>query len=288
MIPPARMCGLATWRRCSATNLSPVNASRNKETTSTLDPHFRAIGARVLVRPARWNTRINVETDRRGEHFVVDLADDAEALPLEVSRDLRHLVLLVRRRDGRQVINSRFLCGHDERHLFVAAVPEHSPTSTVRGAMEALKPAELRSVPVRKAQRTRRKTDAYRRQGEWFFVPAPEFDPGDAQILRNEPIRRSAGKPHFCGELVRHGGEQVYVNSRHPNGLTRREHDELVRSGGADHEPPFRVMTRAAEVLVRGRVSHADHATITLRGWHRVLVNSEHESRARANVAFLD
>jgi hypothetical protein len=31
-----------------------------------------------------------------------------------------------------------------------------------------------------------------------------------------------------------------------------------------------------------------DHATITLHGWHRVLMNTEGQSKAMGNVAFLD
>ena len=50
----------------------------------------------------------------------------------------------------------------------------------------------------------------------------------------------------------------------------------------------WRVMQRNAEVYVRGRVRHADHRTITLHGWHRVLMNTENQSRAMRNVAFLD
>jgi hypothetical protein len=47
-------------------------------------------------------------------------------------------------------------------------------------------------------------------------------------------------------------------------------------------------MTRDAVVYARGRVRHADHRTITLHGWHRVLMNTEGQSRAMRNVAFLD
>jgi hypothetical protein len=38
----------------------------------------------------------------------------------------------------------------------------------------------------------------------------------------------------------------------------------------------------------RPRVRHADHATITLHGWHRVLMNTEGQSKAMSHVAFLD
>jgi len=38
----------------------------------------------------------------------------------------------------------------------------------------------------------------------------------------------------------------------------------------------------------RGDVRHSDHATITLPFWHRVMMNTETQSRTMANVAFLD
>jgi hypothetical protein len=35
-------------------------------------------------------------------------------------------------------------------------------------------------------------------------------------------------------------------------------------------------------------ITHPDHATIRLDGWHRVEMNTENRSRAMASVAFLD
>ncbi len=69
----------------------------------------------------------------------------------------------------------RFLCGHDEREWFVAAVP--GGASSVRQAMDALQPAPVRqalaSHKVSTNKRYSRKNRAFRRQGEWFFVPEP-------------------------------------------------------------------------------------------------------------------
>lgn len=47
-------------------------------------------------------------------------------------------------------------------------------------------------------------------------------------------------------------------------------------------------MVRGADVFAMGRVSHPDHATVVLRGWHRVLMNTERDARAMRHVAFLD
>jgi hypothetical protein len=47
-------------------------------------------------------------------------------------------------------------------------------------------------------------------------------------------------------------------------------------------------MRRNPGVYVKGRIRHPDHATIFLNGWHRVLMNTERQSKAMKNVAFLD
>ena len=122
----------------------------------------------------------------------------------------------------------KFLCGHDERHWFVAAVPESAPVGTVRAAKEALKPAEVRTAQARMRARAearnRRKNAAFRRQGEWFFVPEPRLKVDETLVLRDEPITRgNGGKPHRCEFCYRTGGETVYVCSRHPNGVRRAE-----------------------------------------------------------------
>ena len=64
---------------------------------------------------------------------------------LDVQPADRHLLLMVR--EGGE--KPKFLCGHDERHWFVAAVPESAPVGTVRAAKEALKPAEVRTRQAR-------------------------------------------------------------------------------------------------------------------------------------------
>ena len=103
---------------------------------------------------------------------------------------------------------SRFLCGHDERHWFVAAIPETTPVSTVEDAKLALRPAVLLRGPAsaRKRLNARRSVDSIR-QGEWFFVPAPDFRPGPLNPLRRyEQITRATGvTPHVAEKAVRRG-----------------------------------------------------------------------------------
>jgi hypothetical protein len=186
---------------------------------------------------------------------------------------------------------SKFLCGHDERHWFVAAVPESAKASTVWEAKEALKPAAVRraqsQAKVKHRERQKRRNPAFVRQGEWFFLPRPDVHPPEAEILRNEPIR-ARGKAHWVEFLCRRGGEQVYGTGRFPNGLTPGQYQTLLRTQPEMGRLPWRLMVRNPEVYAKGKVSHRDHATVVLPCWHLVAMNTENESRARQQVAFLD
>ncbi len=260
---------------------------------------FTRIGARAKLtdRPARrrWGVpaaviTLDIREDVRGEYFEVATrpGENPEVAVLDVQPGDRHLLLLVR--DGGE--KQKYLCGHDERHWFVAAIPESAPVGTVRQAKEALKPEEVQvaqgqvGLPAR--ERNRRKNSAYKRQGEWFFLPLPDFRVDPALVLCNEPIQRGGGKPHLVDYCHRTGGELVHVCNRHPNGLTEKQYKTLLSQTPSAKGWGWQIMKRNPGVYVRGRVRHADHKTILLREWHRVLMNTESEARAMRNVVFLD
>ena len=169
-----------------------------------------------------------------------------------------------------------------------------SPTAaSVRGAKEALKPAEVREaqakVGVKAKDRGKHRTKAWVRQGEWFFVPA-DINPPANLILHNEPLQRGRAKPHTCEHLYRTGGETVYVSSLYPNGLGEKEYRKLIASDPKiSRRTAWRVMRRdtgTMKVYAKGRVTHKDHATVVLVTWHRVMPNTE--STFDRTVAFLD
>lgn len=268
-----------------------------------LETQFEKMGARVrvreLVRRSPWgrrllsgdtNIRLDIARDRHGEYF--DVQADSDKVRLEVL-DLRprerHLLLMSR--DASTGTKEKFLCGHDERSWFVAAVPGKS-VSNVNTAFEALKPRMVRAEQDRKGvrgkHRKRRRTAAYVRQGEWFFLPAPEVFPPVTQILQHEPLRRGGGKPHMAEFCVRVGGETVYVCSKHPNGLLESAYRAILEQTPSARLWGWRVMSRDAVVFVRGRIRHPDHKTICLPFWHRVMPNTETEAPAMRHVAFLD
>ena len=236
---------------------------------------------------------IDVVENKKGEHFVLENPDDFPVEVLDIQPDLRHLLLLVRgQTDKGKKDLRRFLCGHDERHWFVAAIPEDARVSTVNQAVEALKPDPVKTVQgkigIKIKDLHKRKTSGYVRQGEWFFVPRPDVTVQDFLIHKNEPLRRGRGKPHKAEYLYRDGGETVYVCRQYPNGLTEKEYRELISNNRRAKNYAWRTMRRNATVFVKGRISHSDHATVILDIWHEVIPNRESESIAFRDVAFLD
>lgn len=114
----------------------------------------------------------------------------------------------------------RFLCGMDERHLFIA---QFQGGTTVKDAHRKLKPDAVleadRSAPGRTL-----------RQGEWFFVKCPAYE---LRVIQ-EQIRKSPhfverhvslggnGRPHVADEVLRSVGPKVYARGRirHPDHKT--------------------------------------------------------------------
>ena len=266
--------------------------------TLLLNKKFERIGARLKIvdRPLRrlrtsGLLTLDIGEDRRGEYFEItpQLGANPEVEVLDIQPANRHLLLLVREFKDK----NKYLCGHDERHWFVAGLPESAPVGTVRQAMEALQPAEVRSAVARNRvsgkTRNRRKNAAFIRQGEWFFIPASNFFIEEKLVLQNEPLSRgNGGKPHWVEFCFRTGGETVHVCSRYPNGVNDSRYHKILSENSKAKSWGWRTMRRNPGVYVRGRVRHPDHATITLQGWHRVVMNTENESRAMRNVAFLD
>lgn len=236
---------------------------------------------------------MDLRRDSNGQFFELrvpsHLSESLDVAVMQAEPKQRHLLLAVRKTDTDAKLD-RFLCGHDEREWFVAAVP--GGASSVRQAMDALQPQDVRAALTRNhvssRKRYARKNRAFRRQGEWFFVPEPSFLVDEKLILRNEPLRRGAGKPHLVEEIFRSGGETVHVCDRYPNGVTPDEYRAIVQRNPNAVRWRWRVMQRNPGVYARGTVRHSDHATIALPFWHRVIMNTETQSRTMRNVAFLD
>src|SRR5262249_3878361 len=114
----------------------------------SLRKHFGRIGARVKIgeavatRGRRQVINIDIGADAKGEYFDIRLVspEEVDLVVVNAEAKLRHLLLMARQ----EASNEKFLCGHDERHWFVGAVPNEGVTN-VKTAFEALQPLWIRS-----------------------------------------------------------------------------------------------------------------------------------------------
>jgi hypothetical protein len=249
--------------------------------------------------------RVDVRRDDAGtEYFDVRCDGRVELVVEDVRPDDRHLVLTARVPVSAEVEaameaeaappRGTFLCGHDEKAWFVAAIPEFADARDVQAAKDALKPEAvweaIREAGVPDERRDARKTKAFVRQGEWFFIPRPRLKVDAGKVRRDGRIQRGAGRAHVCQFTYEIGGETVYVRHDYPDGLTEKEYRELPWSQQWDRRWHWRweVRQRDAHVYVKGNIRHPDHKTVFLMDWHEVVPNTEQRARAMSQVAFLD
>ena len=146
-----------------------------------IESKFAAMGARLKVREIapewrRWfgwrrveDYAVDIQKDRHGHFFELrvptHLSDSLDVTVMQSEPKQRHLLLAVRKLSDKPQLD-RLLCGHDEREWFVAAVP--GGASSVRQAMDALQPQDVRAALARggvsSRKRYTRKNRAFRRQ----------------------------------------------------------------------------------------------------------------------------
>jgi len=273
--------------------------------THTLPDHFEKMGSRLKVGelPVPWRKdegpwyTLDIGRDRRGSYFDMKLRPDTEFdiwVPDTMPR-LRHLLLMIRHLEKDKAVAPlhRFLCGHDERDWFAAAVPNRGRVSSVMDALEALKPTpvlnSLAKHGVKGKDRNRRRNEAYLRQGEWFFIPWPFYEEKERPVLKNEPLMRGGGKPHMAEELTRWGGKLIYRHSKYGSqDFSEQEREALIHRDVNAPRRGWRMLRRNPWVVARGKIRHPDHKTLVLKGWHRVVSNTENLSPARPFLAFYD
>lgn len=277
-----------------------------------LKKHFARIGApvRMDVYPDvhGWRSRLptrfalDVRTDHksREEFFLISMVEDEVKFHMAgTDLSLKHLLLQAHTKEAQHVRGGgethtfKFLCGHDERHWFVAGIAPH--VNSLTAALESLKPPEVSAAQMRlhlsRTQRMRRKNRAYVRQGEWFFLPEPSLVANDAIIMKNERIRRGLGSPHLVQELYRCGGTTVYVCRQYPQAISAETYRDLLLQDPSRKRWDWKVMKRDMTAYARGTVTHRDHRTIRLPYWHRILMNTEYAARlvgGESPVVFLD
>jgi hypothetical protein len=147
-----------------------------------------------------------------------------------------------------------YLCGHDERNLFIAQLPRG--VSTVREAHDVLRAPEARDKNAV-------------RQGEWFFI---ELSDGEKKIVEHAVGQGLALKDMPLG---------LAFAQRSSFGRRRRDKRKLLAAHAHLAEEVVVIVAdgdrrdRSVTVYARGAVRHVDHKTVNLRSWTRVARNNE-------------
>jgi len=200
---------------------------------------------REFTTPIPYGT-LSHQQKRHGEKWREEMAKEMRVKPENIFRQRGQWLLRSHTSDSKR----HFLCGLDERQLFVAQLPQR--ITTVREAHQTLKTTEVTLAEGKTSGRTIR-------QGEWFFVNCTEsqiqsikamLKSKQAVVLKKEPIEERGGSAH----------EHVA--------------DELVRISGERLSHGFEVRSRQ-EIYVRGAIHHPDHQTVSFKTWRRVIRNNE-------------
>ena len=230
--------------------------------------------------------QMSIETKRggtrnkRGEYFKIWLGDNNNDIRvLDVDSKLQQLLLYVKepareftrrtRSYNHEEIRKlttdnsvrKYLVGMDERHLFVAQLPEKERVvNKVSDAHRDLKPPKLWKSTVQ-------------RQGEYFFV---EIDEDEKR--RIEKSLKTFTKNTQDRVALRFKDKPI-------------AHVERLYSKPANFGNPHIAEDILAidedSIYVKGKIRHKEHTTINLLAWHKVYRNTEldlNEDRDKVEV----
>ena len=118
---------------------------------------FQAMGARARITLAGLRFEIDIVNDRYGDLFDLRVPLDGSVTLRVHDVEQRDRQLLLAAQSPMQKWAQKFLCGHDERDWFVAALPQKPDVISVQEAFEALKPRAVLLEQERKgvARRSR-------------------------------------------------------------------------------------------------------------------------------------
>ncbi len=257
-----------------------------------IERKFEKIGVRATIRQMttdsfRRHQRplvMDVLRTAEGEVFDIQKTKNVELSVLDAQSSQRHLLLLAENWVG----SDQFLCGHDERHWFVAALPEGDDIRTVQQARESLKPGAVRRKE-RRGQGRRRKSDVYIRQGEWFFVPCPHASVAPGRIQQNAPLVRGPGSTaHICERMFL-DGEPEYMCDRYPKlAFYEWEYREVLKTRRKAKQWNWRRLPFKPDIYVRGWITHPDHNPLHLDEWHFVKMNTERQGSSLVRITYRD
>lgn len=246
------------------------------QTFHDIGRRFERIGARAQIAAASQRELagsplvIDIQKDHAGEYFDIKLLRQLQLRVVDTQPGHRHLLLEAATGGARD----RLLCGHDEMHWFVAALPGASRAASVAEAKNDLKPELVQTLDNRRADRLKHRRSDYFRQGEWFFVPCRHAPVIESEVRSRAALRRGGGKPHLCQWMFEEG-ERRYACRWHPKEVTADERDKILATRRKSHRWDWRQVPFEPTIYVRGTITHPDHAPLLLDVWHRVERNTE-------------
>ena len=227
--------------------------------TEVLERRFAAIGARVKVdgRAKAGATRIDVRWIDRAS-LRLRFAGATTSAGRHRGGPRRPLLLLLVRDGGEK---GKFLCGYDERHWFVAAIPEGGAASAASTSAKAC--AAAGGGPRRPLTGCGQGSPpaaqcGVRPAGRVVLPAGASLASRSTSVRRDEPLSRGRGKVHVLALAFRRGGETVFVNAAHPSGITEASYERL----SAEQRRGLARMVRDPELYAKGAVRHPDHNTI--------------------------
>ena len=186
--------------------------------TETIQKQFQKMGADFKVTGPLAFQNGDYTFDVREGNFIIAIRGDKSQYDfnvIEADPNDRHILIdvaLPGRDKSNKPVKEKWLCGHDERDWFIAAVG-NGTIRNIHDAKQSLKPEEVvkAEASLRGKHKQKRRNKARTRQGEWFFIPSPELIiPENAVTHKDEPISRGAGsKPHIVEEIYRTGGRSL-------------------------------------------------------------------------------
>lgn len=252
-----------------------------------LEKSFSKIGAKLEVISSRWNQgKTGFQFYRKNntkDTFVLILKEDNQLVDvkvIDINVRIKHLVIMFNSysKTLKQKIKVKYLCGLNEKQYFAAPILSGNFGPGVEGAMHSLRPKNItKNLNMKRENRTNsRMTGEYIRQGEFFFVPYPEFSPLDGIYHKNHSLVSPKSNKHICEELVRVGQKTMY-DAGTSKMLTAEEFAALPpeQKKYPNYKREVRIPGR---IFVRGYVRHEEHRTIYLQDWHEVFRNTSNEA----------
>jgi hypothetical protein len=201
---------------------------------------------------------------RRAQRFHIYVHPQVEMQVVDKAPKSQHLLAVLRHQPelGGQTLKRHFVLGHDERQLFVVGV---EPAASVTEALKSLRPPQLRLAE--------RRGWKIIRQGDWFFVP----------VRQRWISPEERGIPYYNQQL---GGMSArFWSIRTGNPHVAEEQRVVIEDVPRLIGGTTRKVRAITMIFVRGKIRHAEHSTLDLKGWYQAF---QSQGAFQSGIGYID